>query len=289
MNINKEILQELIKNSYHNSTTYLGNVLEDSLNEKKIEFLDSSFYDENNSFQFEGKLEVSHINNAYLNYFLFLEDKEDIKYIIKKGTYYVTKFFENNEKPNNFDASKTFLESFLLNSNIFNLYDEAICYISPYVEIIQPTVDYKKILLDIFNKYIKEEKSLTFESKCYINKDSTSEWSEFEKLSKENKIIFNTSLNNKSIIFFIMKLFRIIYDNKYYLLHNFEYFHQYFSKHKIIFDKLRLDEVSLLSKLDNIIFTDYIIESNKIPDVIVSDSKKKQKIFTLKDIKKLIK
>jgi hypothetical protein len=50
-----------------------------------------------------------------------------------------------------------------------------------------------------------------------------------------------------------MKLFRIIYDNKYYLLNNFEYFHKYLSKHKIIFDKSRLDEVTLLSKLDNII------------------------------------
>lgn len=86
-----------------------------------------------------------------------------------------------------------------------------------------------------------------------------------------------------------MKLFRIIYDNKYYLLNNFEYFHKYLSKHKIIFDKSRLDEVTLLSKLDNIIFSDYIIETNKIPDVIFSDSNKKQKIFTLKDIKKLIK
>ena len=44
-----------------------------------------------------------------------------------------------------------------------------------------------------------------------------------------------------------------------------------------------------ISKLDNINFENYIIETNKIPDIIVSDSKKKQKIYTLKDIKKLIK
>jgi hypothetical protein len=35
MNINKEILQELIKNNYQNSLTYLENVLEDSLEKKK--------------------------------------------------------------------------------------------------------------------------------------------------------------------------------------------------------------------------------------------------------------
>jgi hypothetical protein len=289
MNINQEILKELIKNSYQNSLNYLEDVLQDSLDEKKIEFLDSSFYDENDSFEFIGKLEVSHISNAYTNYFLFLEDKEDIKYIFKKATEYITEFINNNNEPRNFDTSKDFLESCLLNIDSFDISDEAICYISPYIEIIQPIIDYKKILLDIFNKYIKEEKSLTLEAKCYINKDSTSEHSEFEKLSKENKIVLNTSLNNKSSIFFIMKLFRIIYDNKYYLLNNFEYFHKYLSKHKISFDKSNLDEVTLLSKLDNIIFTDYIIESNKIPDVIVSESKKKQKIFTLKDIKKLIK
>ena len=57
MNINQEILKQLIKNSYQNSLNYLENVLQDSLDEKKIEFLDSSFYDENDSFEFIGKLE----------------------------------------------------------------------------------------------------------------------------------------------------------------------------------------------------------------------------------------
>ena len=282
MNIDTEILKALIKNSFSSTTAYLENVLTENDINEKIEFLDYSIFNENDDFIYHKVLEVSHIYFAFQNYYYFLEDKEDIQYLINKGTKYVTNF-SNDIFPYNFDNVKIFLDSFL----DIEVSNEAICYFSPYIEIIEPKDDYKKILLDIFNKYIKEEKSLSSNVKYYINIDSTSKWSQFEKLSKEHKIILSTSLDNKPLIFFIMKLFRIIYDKKYYLLNNFEYFHKYLSKNKISIDIL--DEKTLLSKLDNINFTNYISESEIIPNITVSDSRSKQKVFTLKDIKKLIK
>jgi len=141
------------------------------------------------------------------------------------------------------------------------------------------------MLLDILNEYIKEENPSTDMPKLYIDKEVKSD-SEFYELSKDNKIILSTSLSNKSSIFFIMKLFRVIYDKKIYLLNNFECFHKYLSKYKI---KSNLERAELLTHLDNIIFSDYIIESLTVPEPIEIKSKKKQKIFTLKDIKKLIK
>jgi len=91
----------------------------------------------------ERKLETICIVSAYQSYFLFLGDKSEIKYLIQKGTQIVTEFFDNGSKPSNFEKTKTFLESFLSDRDI-ELSDEAIYYISPYVEITEPSFDYKK-------------------------------------------------------------------------------------------------------------------------------------------------
>ena len=133
MNINTEILQELIINSCMVSFSYHDNTVTDLLEKKKIKF-DSTCCD--NNVECERKLEVSHLSNAYQNYRLFLDDKSHIDYLYKKGTHCTTDFISYNKRPSNFDASKIFLQSFLLDRGIEELCDEAICFISPYVEII---------------------------------------------------------------------------------------------------------------------------------------------------------
>jgi hypothetical protein len=291
MNINSDTLKELIKLNFCSAFTYHDNTMTLLLDEQKIELLDDTRVDDSGDYKMERKLEVIHISTAYQSYFLFLDDKSEIKYLFQKGTQFVTEFFDNGQKPSNFEKTKTFLESFLLDRDI-DLSDEAVCYISPYVEIIEPSIDYKKMLLDILNEYIKEEKPSTDMPKLYIDKEGNSKSesdSEFYELSKDNKIILSTSLSNKSTIFFIMKLFQVIYDKKLYLLNNFECFHKYLSKHKIKLDLSNLEKSAVLTHLDNIIFSDYIIESLIVPEPAETKSKKKQKIFTLKDIKKLIK
>lgn len=287
MSINIDTLKQLIIVNCCNAFTYHDNTMSELLDEQKIELLDDTYVDDRCGYKMKRKLEVIHIITAYQNYCLFLDDNSEIKYLIEKGTQILNKFFDNCDKPSNFEKSKIFLESILLERDI-DISDESICYISPYIEIIEPSIDYKKMLLDIFDGYIKEEKTITDMAKLYIDKDKKSN-SEFYELSKDNKIILTTSLVNKSAIFFIMKLFQVIYDQKLYLLHNFECFHKYLLNHNIKFDKHNLEKPALLTHLDNIIFSDYIIEASIIPEPAETKSKKKQKIFTLKDIKKLIK
>jgi len=288
MNINIEILQLLIINSCMVSFSYHDNIITDLLEKKKIE-LDPSLFSECGDMK--RKLEVCHLTYAYQNYTLFLEDKTDIYYLYKKGTQCTTDFFSDNIRPSNFEASKTFLESFLLDREIEELSDQAICFISPFLAIIQPN-DFKKTVLDILNEYIKEEKKSTAPLKFYIDKLSKVDNSDFEELSRTNKIVFSTSLKRKTDIFFIIKLFHLLYDGRLYLLSNFEYFQPYLLRNKAQFDKDNLDKDTLLAKLNNIILDDYIIESEVLPepnDSIKTRSTKKQKVFTLKDIKKLIK
>lgn len=47
---------------------------------------------------------------------------------------------------------------FLLIRDIEKFSEEAICYISPFIEIIEPSTNFSKIAIDMLNEYIKEEK-----------------------------------------------------------------------------------------------------------------------------------
>lgn len=50
------------------------------LSENKIELCDDSCVNDSGDYDYEKQLEVSHLNNAYLNYRLFLDNKSHIDF-----------------------------------------------------------------------------------------------------------------------------------------------------------------------------------------------------------------
>jgi hypothetical protein len=133
MSLNIEILINLIFLNYSSSKTYLENVLDDLLENKKIIIKDKKLLDEDEIFNYQHKLQVIHIQSA-LFFMEYLSDNEDnknlIKQIIKKGTDVLVNFVSNNKLPENYDISKKMLEDNFSVKDITNFDQDAILYFS---------------------------------------------------------------------------------------------------------------------------------------------------------------
>ena len=168
---------------------------------------------------------------------------------------------------------------------------ESICFFAGYIDSLELlTKDLKNIMTAIFKKSINDEKTLTNEYKYYTQHYFYDSYeSEYELLSKYQKIIFKTKLTNKAMIHFFMIIFHKLYNKKYYLLNNYHYFKRILSIHNLGGNVSNITCDEIISYFGNIDISEYITEYDDIPQELNnSKSRKRQKIYTLNDIKKLI-
>lgn len=158
------------------------------------------------------------------------------------------------------------------------------------------------MIKSLLDKYIDEENNLTNEYKyyCHTSKDPESE---FDHLSNCNKLVVKTRLDPIHIPT-IMLFFECIYKDEYSILEDAsDWIQDKNLENDVSIEKIEnydIDEwwkYSQLNALKNIdkVERDYIYNEliyNEIPQInkdYDNRTKKKQKIYELKDIKKLIK
>jgi hypothetical protein len=288
MNIDRDDLKERLHDYLGCSFTYHENTMEELLDDKKIT-ANKSIKDENNMVVYTKTLQVVHLSHLFKSFFKI--HTEDINFIMKKGANYVSEFVIKNTYPNNYDKASDLLHILLEEIDEIVITTESICFFSGYIDSLELlTKDLKNIMSNIFKKCINEEKPLTNEYKYYVQHYFYDSYdSEYELLSKDNKIIFKTKLTNKSMIHFLMIIFHKLYNKKYYLLIDNYYFKRILNIHHIFHNGNNITCDKIISLFDSIDISEYITEFDSIPDELNnSKCRKKQKVYTLNDIKKLI-
>ena len=288
MNISQTELKERLRAFIDCSCTYHENKIEELVEDKKI-VVNESMKDENDMIVHTRSLDVVHL--SYLFRSFLNSHTEDVHYIMKKGTQYVSDFFTNDMYPSNYDKSNDLLHLLLEEIDDILITKESICFFTGYVSCLELLIiDLKNNIATIFKKCINDEKLLTNEYKYYVQHYFYDDYdSEYELLSKDNKVVFKTKLTNKSMIHFLMIIFHKLYNKKYYLLNDFFYFKRILNLHHLegYISNITCDEI--ISLFDSIDISEYITESDTIPDELNnSKSRKKQKVYTLNDIKKLV-
>ena len=293
MDINQSNLINTLSILLRCSFFYHEYTLEGLIEDKNIE-LKQQIIDEDSNYVHQRVLIVHHLSNLFETF--LITNTEDIHFIMKKGNLYVSKYFSDNILPNNFERSKDLLEMFVDTSfdtsfNKIEISKEAICFFSGYTDSLDLlTLTLKNTLISIFKKCIDDEKLLTNEYKYYVQHYFIETYDyEYELLSKDNKIVFKTKLTNKSMIHFLMIIFHKLYNKKYYLLNDFFYFKRILNLHHLgeNISTITCDEI--ISLFNSIDISEYISESGTIPDELNNfKSRKKQKVYALSDIKKLV-
>jgi hypothetical protein len=145
----------------------------------------------------------------------------------------------------------------------------------------------------------------------YCHSEFDSNTTEFESLSNANKIVLKTKLNKKYVPG-IMRLFQCIYDNNYWIFEDNSWFGATYDDSEInldqntvqslltyenvnewiqVFDKfneLEGDESEQCDENNNFIGNERIYEEIPNVDNSYTNIRKRQKIYTLSDIKRLL-
>lgn len=257
------MLNDIVRSTW----TYHSNKI-DELTEKAL--LDEKMY--NNS----QTVEVIHIQTVFTILY-GLSDKsiqEQINKLISIANKNVTNFFVSETKPSNFDTVKNLLEhNFSLDYDEFSI--EAICYFSPFYEVINTKAelkecslsidlsfdDYKNTVRDLFKYLMDCEKSIIYDYDYYsFTKFDPSKSTEFEGFSADKRILLESRFGEQyHNIMIIMELFREIYDKNYRIFINDKYLRSLMSQYKVsISDEKILELYDKNTKSREMIFYDVI-------------------------------